>query len=357
MRVNLIESRRRDPNAEDELFFSALAAVRRFATPLSLAIAASFPCAAQAFDEQHAYDAARLHFEIERDKTPDFWTAAVRDTWDWTEWLPVPGVLKMMRGGGRLILITSSANSLNVNLRTLTTSHPNYAANIRLTVIWTINANVYVGSTTDDVGGTSTGTGWATGDTIHIINNGYLVGNGGGGGFGGLTNNFPGYPGMFGGNGDPGRAAINLFWPVVIDNTNGYIFGGSGGSAGGSSAISQNELYRAPGGGGAGGRGYPGGSGGSAGGLGAGNGGNGNTNGIAAGGGGGSDGGIVIGGDGGGFPSAAQGWASSGANGGWGSNGVQTGSPGGPGRAVKLNGYAVTWLGGNNATQIKGAIS
>lgn len=77
-----------------------------------------------------------------------------------------------------------------------------------------------------------------------------------------------------------------------------------------------------------------------------------------------------IGGDGRGYgnqsgPSAGGiGPMAGGAGGDWGAAGsaaatgtVSPAAGGNPGKAVALNGFVVTWLAGNNSTQVKGAIS
>ena len=56
-------------------------------------------------------------------------------------------------------------------------------------VTLTINSGVSVGSTSTGTYALQTGSGWATGDTITIVNNGTVIGKGGNGGVGGDADN------------------------------------------------------------------------------------------------------------------------------------------------------------------------
>lgn len=121
----------------------------------------------------------------------------------------------------------------------------------------TINSGIYVGST-------STGTfalqisGFTTGDTINLINNGVIIGCGGNGG--------AGHNNAAGDAGSPGGPALYLLSTTNITN-NGTIAGGGGGggaSDGGTtygSCFGGGSSYTGSGGGG--GAGYNAGSGGS----------------------------------------------------------------------------------------------
>lgn len=196
-------------------------------------------------------------------------------------------------------------------------------------VVLTINAGVDVfadNGTTYTV--LTTGTGWATGSTIKIVNNGYILGCGG-----------VGAPATSSGgiNGGPGYPAIELRWDVTIDNTNGYIFGGGGG--GGSAAL---KFVYPPGGlvnggGGGGGAGY------------------GQRSEYQA-----TYGTRLAGGTGyAQYPSTYVGGSggASGAPGGDGDGGGGAGAGGAGGNAILLNGHGITWIAGNNASQVKGAVS
>jgi len=270
----------------------------------------------------------------------------------------------------------------------------------------TINGGVYLYATSTGNPGLNI-TGGTTGDTLTIVNNGYIIGMGGVGGSAGNA-----------GNGGP---ALSIPITATINNTNGsaYIAGGGGGG-GGSRATLYSTLYYNGGGGGAGGgvggagqqsTGSPvhaGGAGGSIGASGSnGAGTNTNTNGASGGGGGrvlpsssttksastsswtqagnggsgGGTGGSFISGNAGtttttGGGATQNGSASStgdaagagpsvaGGGGGWGaSGGTAAGAAtnlayavGGPGKAVELNGKSVTWTSGNT-TRVYGAVS
>jgi len=239
----------------------------------------------------------------------------------------------------------------------------------------TINGGVYLYCSTSNTGSTPTTpglniTGGTAGDTLTIVNNGFILG---GGGKGGAVQE----------NGIAGGPALSLSYPATINNTNGsaYIAGGGGGG-GGMGAINGG------GGGGAGGGwgGAPGGAGGGPGaagaagtnGSGGGAGGGGCGSGKGAGGGGG--GGRILpgsggaGGSGGGGTGGAGGSANNpggngslphgggGGGGGWGaSGGNSTGNSsnrvgGAGGRAVQLNGNSVTWVSGNTS-RVYGSVS
>lgn len=188
----------------------------------------------------------------------------------------------------------------------------------------TVAAGVYVGSFTN-VGA------WAAGTTHKLVNNSYVVGVGGAG------------------NSGAGGDAITLGWPISIDNTNGVIGGGGGGGQRGKTGSGGTQ-----GGGGGGGRGLPGGAAGAK--TGAGGGAADGTAGTkSARGTGGSRGssGANHGGTGGNGGNLGFDGEQSGTN----DAGARTGSPGAAGKAIDLNGYAVTWLGGFNASQVKGAVS
>jgi hypothetical protein len=237
-----------------------------------------------------------------------------------------------------------------------------------------VNAGVYLYALTNGDNGLNL-YGANTGDTVYLVNNGYILGGGGVGGQGGSNT-------VNGGSGGNGSSAINLGQSVTISNyPYGYIGGGGGGGAGGAGSLSGKIII----GGGGGGGGAGGGNGGAdytnanAGGTGgdrgsAGGNGSGGTNGGGAGGAGGSQfysgggGGRIIpgyggtasgtGGNGGatGF-GASAGTNGGGGGGGWGGAGgsggngdSSPGSPGAGGLAVQLNGFSVTWVGGTNSS-------
>ena len=239
----------------------------------------------------------------------------------------------------------------------------------------TINSGVYLYATLTSNYGLNL-SGGTTGDTLTIVNNGFILGQGGKGSDAGT------------GNATAGGSALNLGFGLsgcTINNTNAsaYIAGGGGGggnsdSGGGGGA-----------GGGNGGTGY-GGSGGAGGGIGASGTKGGDGSGGAGGGGGGrvlagtggSGGNGTIGGSGGGsggggggyyggktnYTGGAGGSANSagstppaggagGGGGGWGASGGSSSSvAGGGGKAVNLNAKTVTWTSGNT-TRVYGSVS
>jgi hypothetical protein len=264
----------------------------------------------------------------------------------------------------------------------------------------TINSGIYLYATSTGGYGLAL-SGATTGDTVLVVNNGYIMGQGGAGG-------------TVGGN--AGGPALNLGIGInpTITNTSGYILGGGGGGGGGN----YFSLTASGGGGGAGsgagGTTAGGGTGGAGGGLGAsgsngvtgsgslyaggggggrvvlGTGGNARTGGGGAagglGGGSGGSGGIAL--DAGknyqywGIGGGGGGWGASGGNGMFGSNqttatsgaggsaGASGGSAsgvvsvngtpagGGGGKGVNLSGRTVTWTGGSASTnRVYGAIS
>jgi len=259
----------------------------------------------------------------------------------------------------------------------------------------TVNSGIYLYATSTGTPGLSL-TGGTTGDTVTLVNNGFIMGMGGTGGQGGIGTTTPGTSGAGGG------VALSLGFNTTVNNTNGsaYIGGGGGGGGGsdningaggggaggasggpiyagfGSSAAGgaggglggagadggiasftyKGEVYYY-GAGGGGGRIFPG-SGGSAGLRQSGS--NVNGKGGGAGGGGGYSrfvgsgtagaGGSANnnGGSGTGSPSFDAG---GGGGGGWGASGGSSylTSGAGGGRAVALNGRTVTWVSGNTS--------
>jgi hypothetical protein len=293
-----------------------------------------------------------------------------------------------------------------------TTNHTNFTINMsslsgyiagKTDVTVTINSGVYVYSTSTS-SAALTISGGTAGDTVTIINNGYIMGMGGNGG-----SNRPGFP---------GGTAINLGVNATINNTNASAYIGGGGGGGGSGGA---QLGISGGGGGAGGGNggtgavasnflYPGGSGGAVGASGsagttgtaqvatAGGGGGGGAGGgggssaggvdfgsmarIPVGGGGGGGGRVFTGSSGAGgtviqeFYGGTNGGsggagnanggdslgvgAAAGGGGGWGARGGASpyyGYTGGNGgKAVNLNGKSITWV-SNDTTRVYGSVS
>ena len=224
----------------------------------------------------------------------------------------------------------------------------------------TLTVQAIVGST--GASAIDTGNQWTSGDTIKIINNSQIVGKAGAGGAGGISHTQPGAAG------GAGQAAINLGYPVTIQNNGGFIRGGGGGGGGGAGAtLTQpggGSKGQTPtnvpigGGGGGGGQGQQGGAAGAAGPAspfrtaqagqagsisGAGNGGNSSN---------GADATAQKGGNGGGFGSAGQAgdnrFIQQGTAG-------TAGAGGAAGKAINLNSNQVTYEDGSG--NIQGAVS
>lgn len=255
------------------------------------------------------------------------------------------------------IPLTISANTNNYNLFSAAGS-PTYPA----VIVVTINSGIEVGSTSTGSPSFTTGTGWNAATTLKLINNGNIHGQGGNGGGSQAVQvdvPKPGYAGAAGGD------ALDLGFALSLDNSSGNIYGGGGGGGGGGAAhldSSGSQELGSSGGGGGGGASDTNTSGGSAGGFVTGitdfrSGTNGGA-GSSSGGGGGTGGNwsSAVAGNGG----SGGGWGSAGSAGGAGVGGTTSSSGGGAGaagKAVDKNGNTLTWLGGNNGTQVKGAVS
>lgn len=248
-------------------------------------------------------------------------------------------MLKGMGGGINVVSATISVDTNNVNLFTLCGS-PSVAG----TFVVTVATGVKVGDATGTQGMT-TGGPWPAGSRIHLQNNGYIGGRGGGPT---VTVN--------------GTHAIHLSHAVVlvIDNTDGTILGGGGAGASGFLGGTA-PLNNADGGGSGGGAGIPAGLGAAGGSSTAFPGGAGADGTIYTGGPGGAGGRHnfygTYGGDGGAGGDAGQAGFASGAN----SEGNSNASVGSAGKAVNLNGFGanLSWTGGGQpgTEQVKGAVS
>ena len=133
--------------------------------------------------------------------------------------------------------VTLAANSANYTFNPAKVT--GYIAG-KTDAILIINTGIYVYATTT-AGAGLTVSGWATGDTVTVINNGYIIGRGGNGAGGGSYNGSPG---------GAGGIAISLSKSISITN-NSYIAGGGGGGGEGP----DNGGSYATGGGGGGGAG------------------------------------------------------------------------------------------------------
>jgi len=245
------------------------------------------------------------------------------------------GIMLSILGGKGVagpVNLTISANTTNYNIKTAVGGA--YVSG-STTVNLTINSGIYVRSTSTATYALNTGTGWAAGDVINIINNGYIAGQGGNGGAGS------------GGNGSAGGPAIQLNHPVSITNASGFIYSGGGGGGGGPS--SDNGNPGGEGGGGAG-QGFDAGVGqvGSPG-SGGGAGGSGGAINVVGGMGGPATSNVGGGGGGGG------GGGKSGGRGGNSAGGSGAGTGGGTSLAIQRNGNTCTFVSGS--ARVYGGIS
>lgn len=296
-------------------------------------------------------------------------------------------------GGRRTINITVSSNTENYSVDL--PSQTGYLAGYT-DFILTVNSGRYCWGTANST--TSVGmtiTGGTSGDTLYIVNNGYIIGGGG--------------DATVGAVGNTGRPALSISLDTTIDNQSGYIAGGGGaGGAGYLTSLKAGTSGVAGGGGGAGGgkgggtylnstlteNGGAGGAIGQAGSNGTDNGaytssggggrivpgtggaGGANANDVGKGGGAGGGAGYGQSGAGGAGGSANNAGETvtqsgtvyhAGGGGGWGADGgsgwifiytAQT-SPGiAGGNAIVLNGHSVTWVGGSaSSSRAYGAVS
>ena len=165
----------------------------------------------------------------------------------------------------RTVVVLSINNNMN-NYNIYTNRTGSYVAG-QTDVQLYINSAAAVGSTSTGLYALDTGTGWASGDTIGIINNGTVKGRGGNGGNGGSAayNSSVG-AGSAGGTGGP---AFRAQFACSVTN-NGSFYGGGGGGGGGGSDYKTTsgkttDTFVNGGSGGGGGAGIDGGTGGSGG--------------------------------------------------------------------------------------------
>ena len=268
---------------------------------------------------------------------------------------------------------TSSTSNASLNV----TSIGGYSAGLSDITI-TVNSGVYLYATSTGNSGLTL-SGGTSGDTITLVNNGYIMGQGG-----------SSFSNCHCGPGAPGGPALSLGFNTTINNTNGSAYigggggsgvGGGGGAGGGAGANNPRASGGAGGGIGAvGGVGRPYGSGRITGNGGGGGGAGGGGGGYFQAGGGG--GGRIFPGTGGAGGNASNsvvngtpggsannpgtdytcGNSGSTGGGGWGARGGTDYSQGGTGyggtggNAVTLNGHSVTWVSGCTA-RVWGAVS
>ena len=235
-------------------------------------------------------------------------------------------------------------------------------------VTLTVQANVTSGAT----GQAAIETGsFASGDTVKIINNAQIIAKGGTGG-GGAQATGQNTTQIAGSVGGAAGHAINLQFPVTIQNNGGHIRGGGGGGGGGGNAsqVTSKGAVQTSLGGGGGGGGAAVGAGGAAGATSgspnirvaaagqaggatsAGNGGQGAASGAT-----GEPANGGVGGNAGTFASAGQAGSSGSSrnNSGLIFTGGAGGAGGAAGKAINLNSNQLTWEDGN--TNIQGAVS
>jgi hypothetical protein len=127
------------------------------------------------------------------------------------------------------IVINNTGTTLKASIYTLASADPTYTAGIT-DVVYNNSGTLYTDRYT--TGALETGT-FASGDTVKIVNTGLIIGKGGNGGDGNPTGiNYPAHA-SGDGPGTAGGRALELDFPVTIDNTGGTIAGGGGGGAGG----------------------------------------------------------------------------------------------------------------------------
>lgn len=150
--------------------------------------------------------------------------------------------------------ITIGSDQYNYDIYTAVVNAGKYSSG-KTRVVATIDGGVVVGST-------STGSyaltiqSFTSGDTVRIVNNGYIIGMGGKGGRGDGGSGYNRGSASGGTDGDPGGNAIYANFPATIVN-NGIIAGGGGGGGGGGPGSNTGGKSRGPipsgsGGGGAG---------------------------------------------------------------------------------------------------------
>jgi hypothetical protein len=129
---------------------------------------------------------------------------------------------------------TISANTANYNLKSAAIAAGwNQTAPLDATI--TINGGVYVYSTSTGAYAFQTGATFPSGTVLRLINNGTILGMGGGGGIGGAWNSPGSNLNTANSVGAAGGPALLAQQAIQITN-NGIIGGGGGGGGGGSNA-------------------------------------------------------------------------------------------------------------------------
>lgn len=159
-------------------------------------------------------------------------------------------------GSAKKVIVNYTISSNTANFNPLLNTNEYIAGITEFNI--TINSGVYVYSTSPSNPAINI-SGLTVGDSVTIINNGYIYGAGGQGGKGGYKSNLPTA-------GSQGGTAIKTTFPITITN-NGTIAGGGGGGGADGGDSSYNGCASGSytyyyGGGGGGGAGYSGGTGG-----------------------------------------------------------------------------------------------
>lgn len=172
--------------------------------------------------------------------------------------VPTSGAISLgnFYGATRRIEVTVTIASNQTNYVFNTAKVPGYVAGIT-DVTFVINSGVVLSASSTGSYAGNVDTSWAAGDTVRIINNGFIVGMGGSGGKGAsTTGTWPAnyVPAVAGSPGGPAFIAQRS----VSFNNQGTIGGGGGGGGGGSSSsvpdFEGSFTYITGGGGGGGGR-------------------------------------------------------------------------------------------------------
>lgn len=162
------------------------------------------------------------------------------------------GAIDMNSGYGKAnqFALTISSNQTNANLATLAT---NAGWNGTSKLVATINSGIYVSSNSTGTPALTVNGSFAGG--VELINNGYIVGDGGNGGNGGYGNPKSASGSSYPTSGAAGGLALSVSSAITITN-NGTIGGGGGGGGGAQGGFSYYgyTYLRAKGGGGGGGR-------------------------------------------------------------------------------------------------------
>lgn len=157
--------------------------------------------------------------------------------------------IQLIMAGGENRVSSSYTFSSNTTQTTLNPANaPGYVAG-KTDFTITVNSGVYLYSTDPTVAALKIGT-FAVGDTVTIVNNGYIMGCGGTGG---------NQPYGTGANGSDGGPAITINFPVKVTNNGGIYGGGGGGGSAGKLDYPPTVPYGFLGGGGGAGGGVGGG--------------------------------------------------------------------------------------------------